>query len=198
MKTYLTFLFLIASMIMLGQDRPELFTYNPINIELKSGGTLNGIGKLNLIGELVYRKNEDADKRKMETGEVNSFKISKNSISRNFFYKNIDGPNTIGNPFVLELIETGKINLYKREETRSVSMGPGMGSMPQHFVLYYIGNPGEDNAEYVKANTYSRKFRKNAARRFPDCPVLVKKIQDKGFERYSIQEIVKFYNSDCK
>ncbi|GAA4311861.1 hypothetical protein GCM10023115_32300 [Pontixanthobacter gangjinensis] len=183
---------------MLGQKRPDLYTYQNIDIELKNGGSLKGVGKINLIGELIYRPEEDAEKRKVEREEVKTFEISNDSSSRSFEYKHIQGPNFIGEPLVLlEKLEAGKIELFRKEMTQQVSMGPGMGSMPRTVIVYYLSKPGENTAEHIKSNTYSRKFRKNATGRFPNCPELVNKIKNKAFDRYSIREIVKFYNTNC-
>ena len=199
MKIFISILFLFVTGLILGQDRPELHKYENISIELKNGKSLEGIGKLNLIGELIFREDEGAEKRKLDVDKVESLTISNESASRNFEPKNIDGPDIIlGNPLLIEKIVSRKMNLYRREVTQNVSMGPGMGTMPRRASFFYLSHPDSPSAEYVKANTYSRKFRKKAAKRFKNCPGLVQKIQQKEFERYGIEQIVKFYNSKCK
>ena len=197
MNNYITILFLCISGLLLGQDRPEINTYEDIDIDLRNGSSLRGIGKINLLGELVFRKSEDSEKKKMGYKEVESFVISNDTLTRRFDYKVLKENNRTGKIMALERIESGRLNLYKVIVHGNVNMGMTGHSMPTTTTFYYISEPGSDIAEHIKTNTYSRKFRKNASKYFKDCPKLVKKIQNKGFQRNAVEEIVQFYNYDC-
>lgn len=98
---------------------------------------------------------------------------------------------------VVHRIIEGEVELFIIKKNRSSSSGPVQASFSDE-THYYIGTEKGNIVTYLKlANTYSNKFSKVAEEYFGDCPELIDKIKNRGFERNDIIGIVSFYNNKC-
>ncbi len=105
-------------------------------------------------------------------------------------------------PKLMEVIEEGKVNLYK-ESTLGYTVGigvsaskSGIGAGPtlrhEFSTVYYVKRKEE---EYATDITFS--FKDNTTKYFSDCKALVEKIKKREFIKKDIVAIVYYYNDYC-
>jgi len=97
-----------------------------------------------------------------------------------------------------ELVD-GNCSLYLRSTTSMNGVG-AMG-IPTTTTSneFYVIKKGQKTAKYLKGNNLAYgAFKKNVQKFFSDCEVLLKKIDEREFKRKDVQEIVVFYNENCK
>jgi hypothetical protein len=111
-------------------------------------------------------------------------------------------PNKNSKPKLMEVIEEGKVNLYKESSFGlQVGIGPSVsnsnvGAGPNLYhdysTVYYVKRKTE---EYATDISFS--FKSNSSRYFSDCDMLLQKIKKKEFRKKDIIKIVYFYNDYC-
>jgi len=181
------------------------FAINPFyeaKVEMRSGEILEGVARLNLNNEIVFKKDIDDDKIFYNYKTAKSVKLTIEGKQEEYAYKIVDG---VAHPHAIKLLEVftkGNVILYfkkKSSNTTHTGVTPtGMGMMYTNFD-YYLGVPGQDLVTDLRnGNTYSKRFKTIAKEYFSDCPDLLKKIKDKYFKRYEIRAVVKYYNNNCQ
>lgn len=111
-------------------------------------------------------------------------------------------PNKYSQPKLMEVIEEGKVNLYK-ESSFGIQIGitggvgnSNFGASPilshDYSAVYYVKRKTE---EYATDISFS--FKSNSSRYFSDCKMLLQKIKKNEFRKKDIVEIVYFYNDYC-
>lgn len=151
--------------------------------------------ELEIIIQFCTEKKKERKARKLT--------IHTNDGDTNYVYKVVEGTKGIVSVRLLELADTGRINLYIQTftgETNSDAVG-GIVSVNYTSVIYYMGKKGDDLvANLVHGSTYSKKFRKQIAPKyFKDCPDLLDKINTKEFfGRHDIEAVIRYYNEKCK
>lgn len=106
---------------------------------------------------------------------------------------------------VVEEILAGKVSLYLNNQIGyspgMVGGGPGgMMSMGTVHSIdnYYLKRDSDQSLTHLGSNQlFTKNFSAAASEFFEDCPVLVKKIEEKEFKKRDLREIVSFYNSEC-
>ena len=105
-------------------------------------------------------------------------------------------------PKLMEVIEEGKVNLYKESSLGyNVGIGvsaskSGIGAGPtlsyDFSTVYYVQRKNE---AYATDITFS--FKNNTLKYFSDCKALVEKIKKREFIKKDIVDIVYYYNDYC-
>jgi len=174
----------------------------------KDGTSLKGLAKFTIFGnEIKFRKEKGSERIIYDSQKIDKILIRKNDRDVMYQYKIIKNKN---NPILLELIEAGKVTLYrdlKHRYSQGVPIADARGnwsSNPSGGTYYTISNyyVSKDNEDFVfhlgsKGSFFSKNFKKAASNYFKDCSVLVDKIQNKKFRKRDIVEIVEFYNENC-
>ena len=201
MKTFvrilLTIIITFSSFEMLSQKAiiTTKHDYFKGTVVLKNGQELKGLIYREVNLNIRFKMTRDDKLNKIKKEEISEIKISDNI----FKYVNyLNGSKT--KILALEKIIDGDVSLfvrreYHKERSLTGSYSSFRGSYEKH---YYIGNSNGESLIYLKfANSYSSKFLKRTDKYFSDCPELIQKIDNRGFERNDIEGIVNYYNSEC-
>lgn len=169
----------------------------PCTIYFKDNTTIVGLGKLKLDGTLKFRLNEDSKSKFYDGNSIDKVEME----DQIYQYKTIQEDF----PIWMKLLIKGKVNLYTNDVTGysymgGAGMGNGMGGMSYGGTVtyYYVSHEGDTEVFKITAiGTFSKNFKNAASDFFKDCPLLVEKIQNKAFKKGDMEEVVKFYNSQC-
>lgn len=110
-------------------------------------------------------------------------------------------PDEYSKPKLMEVIEEGKVNLYKKSSYKTSmgigfmgGSGIGVGPSVSHYYAteYFVKRKNEEHATDL-----SLRFKSTSSRYFSDCQKLVEKISNKKFREDDIIEIVYYYNDYC-
>lgn len=170
-------------------------------IYFKDNTTLIGLGRLKLDGTVKFRLNEDSKSEFYDAGIIDKIEMEQEIYQ----YKKIKE----NSPIWMKVIIKGKVNLYTNDVGGYTYMGGtgmggnGMGGVGMSYgggsvTYYYVSHEGDEKVFQITAiGTISKNFKNAASEFFKDCPVLVEKIQNKTFKKGDLEEVVKFYNSQC-
>ncbi len=182
----------------------NIVAQNKISLTLKDGSVINGIGRIKADEQILFRKSEDAEKEIYNYKNVKKMTmyIDSDGSEQNYVYKIIEGSGGVGSVKLLEIIITGKINLYQDFSSGMTYVpnmsGSGYGFSNYSKTTYYISKTGSDTVTNLRiGNTYSNRFKKIAENYFKSCPELLEKINNKYFKRYGIGSVIKYYNQNC-
>ncbi|WP_445713527.1 hypothetical protein [Flavobacterium sp.] len=175
---------------------------NKITITLKDSTVLNGFGRIKVDETILFKKTEDSEKEIYDYTTVKKLIIHSDESDQEYEYKIVEGSGGVGSVKLIEILKTGKINLYQ-DYASGMSYGPNMtggyGFTSYSKTTYYISENGSDTVTNLRiGNTYSKRFKKIAKKYFNDCPDLLEKINSKFFKRYGIHSVVKYYNEKCE
>jgi len=175
-----------------------------ITITFADGTEIKGIGRIRDNYSILYRKERKAKKEiyshKTER-KARKVTIHTDDGDRQYEYKVVRGTKGIVSVRLLELTDTGKINLYIQLYEGETHPDIAGMSMEYTTVNYYMGKKGDDLVVSLgNGSTYSKKFRKQiASKYFKDCPDLLDKINTKEFfGRRDIKAVIKYYNEKCQ
>ena len=110
-------------------------------------------------------------------------------------------PNQHSKPKLMEVIEEGKVSLYKKSSYKTNmgfgfmgGSGVGIGPTVSHYYAaeYFVKRKNEEHATDL-----SLRFKSTSSRYFSDCQMLIEKINNKKFREDDIIEIVYYYNDYC-
>jgi len=180
-------------------------------LTLKDSTQLKGLAKINIAGKVKYRKTKKDKPVLYDFAQLISVKLYEGFGNSTYVKKKVK--NSTSPVFkILEVIEEGKVNLYKKVHEGNSYMpstsaggnfggvGFGGGFGPRYSISnYYIQKEGEEEVTHLGSTSiFSKNFKKAAAAYFADCPILVEKIQKRKYKKRDINAIVEFYNLDCK
>lgn len=190
-------LLLIISLLLFSNSIAQ----NKLSIELKDGTVLKGFGRIKVNESILFMKTEKAEKEIYDYKTVRRLNIYTDNSEQNYEYKIIDGTGGVSSIILLEIIRTGKVNLYQ-DFISGVSYGPNMsggyGFSNYSKTTYYISQKESNIVTKLRiGNTYSKRFKKIAKKFFNSCPDLLEKINSKFFKRYGIHSVVDYYNKKC-
>ena len=119
-------------------------------------------------------------------------------------------PDKYSEPILAEVIEEGKINLYRKNNLK-INVGHfnsdskssfsvqqhanAMRSANTHYdvaSVFYVMRPFENNATDI---TFS--FKTRAMKYFSDCEIIIKKLKNRTFNTENIPQMVTYYNDYC-
>ncbi len=222
MKKYLLiFLVLFSANMVIAQ-----YGWTEVELHLKNGKVLNGEAKLTMMSaginmgkeKLKFRDKNKKNKSKHLPEEVDfavftinyKEKIDGEKFERTRIEKYIPvyiNQRQTRMGFV-ELMVDGKLKLVGR--TVSVQTGGGFmpaTGAPNSAPIYQPGFMGIHNQVMIlregeKPEVFNqvsllKSFKNRAMDYFEDCPVLKTKLENKDFVKEDLQDIVKFYNSNC-
>ncbi|NVN18059.1 hypothetical protein GUA46_06885 [Muricauda sp. HICW] len=171
----------------------------------KNGTQLEGLANLKPWDNIRFRKEKGAKREHFTFNEVDTLKLFKEEEPSIYVKVKIKDKD---NPKVLELVNHGKnISCYRdvvnpRGNMMMTPM-PNGGMMTTGFwgtITYsYLRKAGEEEATHLASSYWiTLNFRKNASEFFADCPPLASKIQDRELQRGDLEEIIDYYNTQCK
>jgi hypothetical protein len=196
LKLLITSLILLTNLVVFGQkDKAELV--------FKDGNRIEGLAKLTKEGTIKFRKNRKEKKQLFTFKEVDTlFLENKTGSYAPFMQVKVKGQLT---PKILLMKFTGPrltcFEDYFMVYRAPGSANPGMGIGNFYTVTNsYFKKPNEERAVQLVNNNelFPKSFRKSASAYFEDCPDLAEKILKREFKQQHINEIVQYYNYQCK
>ncbi|MFA9189237.1 hypothetical protein AAGV33_11285 [Flavobacterium sp. FBOR7N2.3] len=174
---------------------------------LKDGTQINGIGEISGFSSIitVKFKNDTLKYKTYNSKEILGIDIFEKDYKRKFMYRNIEGEKF---PRILELISVGDLSLYLRlydEGSFIKAVFNGAVSQDADFWLsiprisYFIGKGESNNVKnfYTRGLPFSKSFKNSVKDYFNDCPELIAKLENDGFSKNNVFEVVDFYNRNC-
>jgi hypothetical protein len=202
MKKLLCLIIVLVTTIAYGQEKDKYGSLDEIKITLRDGSIIEGLGRINIDEEIIFKENKEAEKKIYNYKNVDILIIRINDKLTTLEYKIIEGMGSTDSVKLLEKIVDGKFNLYE-DYISGISYSPtfsgNYGFSNYSKTTYYICKNGDDTVIDLRiGNTYSERFKEIAQKSFSDCPDLLNKIDTKYFKRYGIREVVNYYNKSCK
>jgi hypothetical protein len=184
----------------------NLESYKKATVYYKNGTEEKGLAK-KISGDKFKFKTEKGKKaQKLDYNKVDKISLRIDSKKTMFQYKVIKGNKK---PTLLEVIETGKISLYKIDYNSQLYT-PNINSNRQfsnnssdftsikstHLYVFREGEKYASDLDLRRLN--SKHFTKAALEYFKDCPILIQMIKDKKFGKRALIDIIEFYNEKCE
>tara|TARA_R110000744_G_scaffold361377_3_gene469116 strand:+ start:93 stop:665 length:573 start_codon:yes stop_codon:yes gene_type:complete len=171
----------------------------------KDGTLMKGLGEPTNVNNIRFRKERKAKKEFYSFEEVDTLKVYYDFNPTIFVIVKIKDKTV---PKVLEVAHSGKNVTYFRDieqgysaPTRTPTGGGGFfmsGGGAYNTTYSYLRKTDEKEAVYLgSSNWMTKNFKKGASDFFSDCPLLVKKIQNRDFRKKDLKEIILFYNTEC-
>jgi hypothetical protein len=202
MKKKLCLIVLLITTLAFAQINDKHSSFYEVKITLKDGSVVEGLGRINVDEEIIFKENKEAEKKIYNYINTNKLIIKIDNTIKRFEYITIEGFDNVNSVKLVEKIISGNINLYE-DYSSGVSYSPtisgGYGFSNYSKTTYYISKNENTPATDLRiGNTYSERFKEIAQKSFSDCPDLLNKIDTKYFKRYGIREVVQYYNQSCK
>ena len=186
-------IFLFMAMILCSNIYAQSF--QKVTVSLLDGTTIEGTGKFNPGHMLVFKKDDGTKREILNDRKIYGFIIQTHSGEEVYEYKTVETSKK-GRKELFQLVESGKLNLYRRRDPGSGMYMGGMLVMraPKH--MYYHSKPGEDILTALKnTNPISGKFESEVSEIFSDCPGLISKINSRYFTRTGLHQVFAYYNN---
>ena len=178
-------------------------------LHFNDGTSLTGMAKIITSGVRIKFRKDKKSKYKVYTSEeiesIEMYEKEPGSFNTNITYAHYYFKKTKSYvlPRLMKLVEEGNVKLYLdyRAYLTSLSRGANnMGPAKSSITSYYVSKDADDLVTHLgdRGNLFSKNFIKAASEYFEDCPELVKKIEDKEYKKRDIEEVVNYYNKDCK
>lgn len=105
-------------------------------------------------------------------------------------------PDKYSKPIVMQVIEEGNVNLYKKS-SYGLKINTGFNTSRRIIdydfsSAYYVKKNNEANATELTFN-----FKSRSIRYFFDCPAVIEKIKKREFKVSTIPEMIYYYNDYC-
>lgn len=184
----------------------NLESYKKATVYYKNGTVEKGLAKKISSDKFKFKTEKKKKAQKLDFNKVDKISLRINSRKTTFQYKTIKGNKK---PTLLEVIETGKITLYKIDYNSQL-FTPNAPDNKQfrntsndftnikstHLYVFREGEKYVSDLDLRRLN--SKHFTKAALEYFKDCPVLIQMIKNKEFGKRALIDIVEFYNEECK
>lgn len=179
---------------------------------LRDGTELKGLAKISAYGNNIKFRKEKGATRTNYTSKDLEYLIIREKVNAHlgnirgdikntiYYYRKVQGSKSYK---LLELLEKGKVSLYKKISEGSFMTQNGVnGTMMMNsnsISDYYVAKNDEETVTHLGTigSPFSKNFKKAASEYFMDCLELVNKIQNKEFKKRNIVDIVEFYNENC-
>lgn len=210
-KTWLltTLLFIFCLGFLSAQDTEA-------DIYYKDGKSFSGYGRLLKNNKVQFKRTKKTKSLKVVFKLLDSVVI--HTENGDFLFKEVK-VEKVKKPIVLEVLVTGKANLYgdtsyiinhgftQNGATNFVSSTKKGGYYKNKTLFrpgiiittdFLLQMPGEEEPKFLPlTNPLSSNFKKTASEIFNDCPDLVAKIQSEEFKKRDLVEVVEYYNKKC-
>ena len=118
-------------------------------------------------------------------------------------------PNKYSNPILMEVIEEGNVNLYRKNNYKlnfGLSLNNGsdfnsnfhnnsINTANSNYDLSTIFYVKKQNEEYATDIVFS--FKTRSKRYFSDCDIIIEKLNNKIFNAENIPKMITYYNNYC-
>lgn len=174
-------------------------------IYFNDGSEEAGLGKLITKNRIKFRRSIQDDPEKMSFSTIAKVKMEVNGSEKTYRLVAVEGKKK---PLVLEELIVGELSLYRSTvhgqtpRYAGSGFGPGASGMAggSFFSInnYYVKKRTESEAIHLASNQlFKKNFRKGSKIYFKGCPSLVEKIQGREYKKRDLEEIIKYYNSNC-
>ncbi len=211
-KTWLltTLLFIFCLGFLSAQDTEA-------DIYYKDGKSFSGYGRLLKNNKVKFKRTKETKSLKVSFKLLDSVVI--HTENGDFLFKEVK-VEKVKKPIVLEVLVTGKANLYgnttlimhrtftQNGNTNFTSSTKKVGYDKTQNIFgfnstrttdFLLQMPGDKEPKFLPlTNPLSSNFKKTTSEIFNDCPDLLAKIQSEEFKKKDMVEVVIFYNEHCK
>ncbi|MFI1772535.1 hypothetical protein [Thalassobellus citreus] len=172
-------------------------------LTFKNGTVKTGLGKLLGGNKIKFRVNKNRKATKYDFNLLKQVKIYNQTDIITYVSVKIKDKEK---PNILEQVVLGRVTLYQKT---SMGYNPGMGGVgfggtgfstgySYNINNFYVKKEGDTEAFHLGSNQlFTKNFKQAASDYFKDCPLLVKKIQNRTFKKKDLRAIVEFYNNEC-
>ena len=192
MKIVLLILSVFISQIVLSQEKEATLIFH-------DSTTVEGLGEIrkNII---IFRAGKNAKKLDWSYDLVKGIQFTEDGYDETFQYVQID---KYSKPVLLEVIDEGKVTLYKGYYTQHNNITGGsptalLGNVQllnsDQSTKYYLKRPYEEYA----SDFSNKSFEKSYSKYFSDCEALVTRIQKHKYTKEDVIDLVEFYNNYCE
>ena len=175
-----------------GQEREATILFN-------DSTSVKGFGEIKKE-KIYFRVSLDAKIKEWDFKMASGLIFSGYGFSEKYLYIKPDKYSK--KPIIMEVMEEGNVNLYKKsfitqkayvDPTKSLTYFNYRKIYVYDFEsTYYVKRKNEENSTDL-----SFSFKINSVKYFSDCKILVEKINKKEFKKDNIVEIVYYYNDYC-
>ncbi len=199
LKVLITLVLLSFLSVSCGMSNKTILYFN-------DGKELTGFGKITANDNINF-KTENSKIKKYDFKDLKRVKIYNGDDVTTYVRIRVADKSS---DKVLEEVVLGKMNLYQKviqghmvgaPMSGGVGGGAPMMSAGHSYSIsnYYVRRAGETEVTHLgSTNLFSKKFKKAASEYFSDCTSLVSKIQSRKFKKRHIEEVVTYYNTNCK
>lgn len=192
MKKIIVLIVITLCTTLSGQEREATILFN-------DSTSVKGFGEIKKE-KIYFRVSLDAKIKEWDFEMASGLIFSGYGFSEKYLYIKPDKYSK--KPIIMEVIEEGNVNLYKKsfitekaydDPTKSITDINNRKTYVYDFEsTYYVKRKNEENATDL-----SFSFKTNSIKYFSDCKILVEKINKKEFKKDNIVEIVYYYNDYC-
>lgn len=183
----------------------NLNKYKRATIFFKDGSKKIGLAKLTNDNLIKFKIEKKKKAQKLDFKQVDKISLRIDLKKTTFQYKTIEGDK---NPTLLEIIDSGKITLYKTDHTSQFisananndlfESNPNNNTTIIKSSRLYVCREGEKYVSELDRRRFNSKhFTKAALEYFKDCPALVQMIKNEELKKRALIEMVEFYNEEC-
>ena len=195
-KILLIILLINLTHLVFSQEREATIIFN-------DSTSIKGFGEIK-NEKIYFRVSLEDEVTKWSYDMAKGLTFSGYGFSEKYEYVN---PDKYSNPILMEVIEEGNVNLYKKNSfglKMGVGVSAGFSSSGNGFAgvgpslnydlksVFYVKRKNESNATDI---TFS--FKAKSLKYFSDCKIIIEKINKREFKKETITEMVYYYNDYC-
>ena len=187
-KTLIYLILLLISLSIFSQEKEATILFN-------DSTSIKGFGEIK-NEKIYFRVDLKDEKSEWKSDMAKGLIFTGYGFSEKYEFVK---PDKYSKPIIMEVIEEGNVNLYRKSSYGLNITGIGISTNGISPVADY----GFSNALYAKraneesATELTFSFKSRSLRYFSDCQIIIEKIKKREFKADTIIEMVYFYNDYC-
>ncbi len=187
-KSLIYVIFILISLSVFSQERDATILFNDCT-------SIKGFGEIK-NEKIYFRVDLKDDKSEWKSDMAKGLIFTGYGFSEKYIFVK---PDKYSKPILMEVIEEGNVNLYKKSSYGLKFNGINIykdGVSPNADYTFssalYVKRANEESATEL---TFS--FKSRSLRYFSDCQIIIDKIKKREFKADTITEMVYYYNDYC-
>jgi hypothetical protein len=172
--------------------------YKFTKLKLKNGQTADVLGKAK-DDYFIFKETANSKPKTIHASKIEYLKM-KNNLSDFSKFRYLKVRST-GKYLLMEEAIEGSVSLFiiTSRFHHANPFGAGMVTMPSSIIVnHYMKRNEDDEVVFLSSTHFANSNLKSVGLEFfKDCPKLVEKIENKEFKKSQVEDVVKYYNSNC-